>query len=255
MPSCQDQPVANALNVHQLGDPDGRAMLALHGVTGHGGQWRRVAEHLSGYRITAPDLRGHGRSTVEPPWTLERHTADALALLPAEPVVLVGFSFGGLVAARVATQVPDRIAALVLVDPAVEVDPAYASDTANLTRTSADLTAAREVQRYDWPEVPDEVVDRELAENWVRVDGRWRTRAEPAAVVAAWREMLRPAVPPPASVRTLVVRSLRSGIVPDSYLTGVTAPRHSAVDLDCGHVIPQDRPAELAALVDGFVRG
>jgi len=242
--------VANGLNLHQLGDPDGRAMLALHGVTGHGGQWRRVAEHLPGYRITAPDLRGHGHSTAGPPWTLERHTDDALALLPAEPAVLVGFSFGGLVAARVAARVADRIAALVLVDPAVEVDPAYASDTANLTRTTADLTEAREVQRHDWPDVADEVVDRELVENWVRVGGRWRTRAEPAAVVAAWHEMLRPAVAPPTSVRTLVIRSLRSGIVPDSYLAGRTA-----VDLDCGHVIPQDRPMELAALIDGFVRG
>lgn len=242
--------MANALNLHQLGEEDGRAMLALHGVTGHGGQWRRVAEHLSGYRITAPDLRGHGHSTAGPPWTLERHTADVLALLPSEPVVLVGFSFGGLVAARVAVEAPDRIAALVLVDPAVQVDPAYASDTATLTKTSPDLAAAREVQRYDWPEVPDDVLDRELAENWVRVDGRWRTRAEPAAVLAAWQEMLRPAVPPPASARTLVVRSLRSGLVPDSYLAGVTA-----ADLDCGHLIPQDRPAELAALIDGFVRG
>jgi len=243
--------MANALNLHELGDPDSRPLLALHGVTGHGGQWRRVAEHLSGYRITAPDLRGHGRSTAEPPWTLERHTADVLALL-GEPTgtVLVGFSFGGLVAARVAATAPDRIAALVLVDPAVEVDPAFAADTANLTKTSADLAAAREVQRHDWPEVPDDVLERELAENWVRVDGRWRTRAEPAAVLAAWQEMLRPAVPPPSSVRTLVIRSLRSGIVPDSYLTGVTA-----VDLDCGHLIPQDRPAELAALIDGFVRG
>ena len=42
----------------------GEPLLLLHGFTGSGDDWQHVfAEPLAGYRLIAPDLRGHGRST------------------------------------------------------------------------------------------------------------------------------------------------------------------------------------------------
>ena len=71
-----------SLHLHRFGPAGGRPLVALHGLKGYGGRWRRFAEEqLPGYLVLAPDLRGHGLSPTAPPWTLERHAADVLAVL------------------------------------------------------------------------------------------------------------------------------------------------------------------------------
>jgi lipase len=67
------------LEVHRFGADDGAPLLAMHGVTGHGGRYRTLAQDgLPERRWLAVDLRGHGRSTWDAPWTSERHVADLL---------------------------------------------------------------------------------------------------------------------------------------------------------------------------------
>ena len=67
------------LHVHHFGPADGRPLLALHGIRGYGGRWWQLAEtRLPDFRVYAPDLRGHGHSPDEPPWTLERFAADLI---------------------------------------------------------------------------------------------------------------------------------------------------------------------------------
>ncbi|PYR36530.1 MAG: hypothetical protein DMF90_09865 [Acidobacteria bacterium] len=42
----------------------GEPLLWLHGGMGHGADWRYLfKEPPEGYRIIAPDLRGHGKTT------------------------------------------------------------------------------------------------------------------------------------------------------------------------------------------------
>ena len=64
------------LNLHEWGDPSAPPVVCLHGVNAHGRRFRRLAEErLAGrFRVLAPDLRGHGNSGWEPPWTLSRPT-------------------------------------------------------------------------------------------------------------------------------------------------------------------------------------
>ena len=65
-----------ALHVHAFGPEDGAPLLLLHGVTSTGLRFRRFVEaELPGVRAIAPDLRGHGDSTWDPPWHLEQHVA------------------------------------------------------------------------------------------------------------------------------------------------------------------------------------
>ena len=74
--------MAIPLHVHEYGPAGSPPLLAVHGVTGHGARWAAFAEQqLAGYQVIAPDLRGHGRSTPLPPWTLEQHAADLLAVI------------------------------------------------------------------------------------------------------------------------------------------------------------------------------
>ena len=116
----------SALNVHVFGPDDGRPVLALHGVTGHALRWAVLAEQLPELRLIAVDLRGHGHSPWTPPWGFEQHVEDALGVLDAhglERVPVLGHSFGGAIALHLARTAPQRVEQLVLVDPALGLDP------------------------------------------------------------------------------------------------------------------------------------
>jgi pimeloyl-ACP methyl ester carboxylesterase len=81
-----------------------------------GAHWRRFQTPAfePGYRNTTYDARGVGatRSASDPPWTIEDHAADLVALLEAcctGPAALVGLSMGSLIAVQVAHDRPDLV--------------------------------------------------------------------------------------------------------------------------------------------------
>jgi pimeloyl-ACP methyl ester carboxylesterase len=76
---------------------------------------------VAGARVILYDLRGHGRSQrPEAGYTADDGVTDLCSLLDAlgmrDPVYLVGNSYGGILAARMAVTVPDRVAGLVLIE-------------------------------------------------------------------------------------------------------------------------------------------
>ncbi len=73
------------LHVHEWGEPDAPPLICLHGVTGHGERFKRLAEErwAARFHVIAPDLRGHGRSGYEPPWTFATHVADLVETIDA----------------------------------------------------------------------------------------------------------------------------------------------------------------------------
>lgn len=98
-------------------------LVALHCSGADGGQWRRLATALgSGFTVIAPDFYGcEGQRS----WPGERafSLAEEARLLihhvdaAAQPVHLVGHSYGGGVALRIAVERPDKIASLALYEP------------------------------------------------------------------------------------------------------------------------------------------
>ena len=113
-----------------------RLVVALvHGVHEHSGRYAGLASDLMarGFAVWAVDLRGHGRSPGDRGQvaaSFDEFVRDAEALLGAAseaadglPVVLLGHSMGGLVAARtVQERGADGLAGLVLSSPALAVD-------------------------------------------------------------------------------------------------------------------------------------
>lgn len=99
-------------------------LLFLHSLGGRREFWDAVIAALPpDVRAIAPDLRGHGqaRSAQHASFHLDDFADDALAAAAAAtttPVVMVGHSFGALVALAAAARAPGRIAALALVDAA-----------------------------------------------------------------------------------------------------------------------------------------
>jgi pimeloyl-ACP methyl ester carboxylesterase len=77
-----------------------------------------VALHAEVYLY---DLRGHGLSSVpDGPYRVSDHLADLIALMDywdiAEPVHLVGNSYGGLIALEMTRRHPQRVASMLLIE-------------------------------------------------------------------------------------------------------------------------------------------
>ncbi len=111
------------------GGPD--AVLLLHGLTGSTFELAPVARrlHADGLRCLAPVMAGHGGAARElagvpwPAWIAEARR-DLARLAGARRTFVVGCSMGALVACALAHDLPDRVDALVLLAPALELQAA-----------------------------------------------------------------------------------------------------------------------------------
>ena len=150
--------------------------------------------------MLAPDLLGHGRSSWAAPWTIDANVAALAALLEAEaagPVVVVGHSFGGAVALRLAAARPDLVDGLVLLDPAVGLDGDWMREIADAMLASPDYPdrdeARAEKVNGSWGEVDDDELERELDEHLIALpNGRVGWRISIPAIMSYWSELARP---------------------------------------------------------------
>ena len=106
------------------GPEEGPLVLCLHGILEQGAAWSEVAINLAqkGYRVIAPDLRGHGRSDrvgKSGSYNLIDFLGDIDAIvenLAGKAFILVGHSLGSVLGAIFATIRPQRIRNIVLVE-------------------------------------------------------------------------------------------------------------------------------------------
>jgi lipase len=241
------------LHVHEWGDPHRPTLVCLHGVTAHGERFRQLAEErwASRFHVLAPDLRGHGRSSWEPPWTFAQHVADLAATFP-EPAFWIGHSFGGRLVLELAARQPELVRRAVLLDPAIHVLPHVAA-------TAADLERAEPV--YDSVEAyVDSRTDaggmnraRAIADMALHVealpDGRVRRRTSQAAVVSIYGELAtEPPPPPPAP--TLLLYAPAYGLVRDEQV----AQYEHVVEVPGMHMVMWAAFDEVADAVERFLQ-
>jgi 3-oxoadipate enol-lactonase len=98
---------------------EGPPVVLLHPVGLDATFWGGLPGRLGqGYRAVAVDLAGHGRSPhVARPGRMAAHVSDVAGLverLGRGPAVLIGVSFGGMIAQQLALARPDLVAGLVL---------------------------------------------------------------------------------------------------------------------------------------------
>jgi lipase len=248
------------LHVHEWGDSPKAPLVCLHGVTGHGERFKRLAElrWAQTHHVIAPDLRGHGRSGYDEPWDFATHVADLVETSDAlgiERPDWVGHSFGGRLVLELAARHPERIRRAVLLDPAIQILPHVAEFVAGAERED-DITYAS----------PEEYVERrgdstahELALEDALLhcerlpDGRLRRRTHQPAIVSIYRELA--SDPPPPETLTMPALLLHApsyGLVRDEQLEAY-APHTETVAVSGMHMVMWDAFDEVADAVERFL--
>ncbi|MDJ0357963.1 alpha/beta hydrolase [Paenarthrobacter sp. PH39-S1] len=103
--------------------PGARTLLVVHGFRGDHHGLERVVEALPGLRVIMPDLPGFGTSAplTDAPHDVpsyNRFLADLMAGLQLGPdTVLLGHSFGSIVASHFVAEHPGSVSELILINP------------------------------------------------------------------------------------------------------------------------------------------
>ncbi len=239
------------------GGPELLPVVFVHSAGGSTGHWRAQLAHLrgEGRRAVALDLRGHGDSEAKASrdTPVDRFAddlgtvADGLGL---GRFVLAGHSFGGAVALAYAAAHPQRVAGLLLVDPASDgrqVPPEAAQGL--LQALANDETYLPTMDGYWGPML---ATSTEAVRAQVLGDLR---RAQKDAVYATLASML-PFDPVaalqryPGPRRTLVTHLNRG---PDAYQNLV--PDLPAEEVDgVGHWLQLDAPLRVNDALDRFLQ-
>jgi pimeloyl-ACP methyl ester carboxylesterase len=107
----------------------GATFLVCHGAWSAGWAWKKMHPRMqaAGHRLVTPTYTGLGEREhlANPSVDLETHIQDILNVIKYEDlrdIVLIGHSYGGMVATGVADRARDRIAQLIYLDAFVPKD-------------------------------------------------------------------------------------------------------------------------------------
>jgi lipase len=254
------------LNLHAWGDPAMPPLVCLHGVTAHGRRFRRLAEErlAADFHVVSPDLRGHGNSDWDPPWTIATHAHDVLETLDAAGIrraSWIGHSFGGRLVLELAALAPERMERIALLDPAIQLLPHVGYDRAEGERDDNTVGSPEEAiaaRLETGAPTPREHLEEEMAEHLVRQpDGRYRFRYCQSAVVSMYGELCTPP-PPPETIRfpTLLLYADQFGLVRDEQVDAYRAALGEllqVVTVPGGHMVYWDAYEQTAGAIERFL--
>jgi pimeloyl-ACP methyl ester carboxylesterase len=212
--------------------------VLVHGAHAGGWWWRDVRRQLqaAGHEVFTPSLTGHGERAhlADGEVTLATHERDVVDLLRYEEltaVVLVGWSYGGMVVAAAADRVPERLAHVVYGDALVPRDGEAAIDLVGDKRRARVLALAAAGERVIplWPDAEPRLMPQAIA-TWTEPV---RLRGAAAALPRTFVRCTNPAHP---AIAASVERVLAE-------------PGWRVAELAAGHSAPRENPPAVASLL------
>ncbi len=249
---------------------EGPSLILLHGLGASKDQWGpEMCELARDHHCLFIDLPGHGQSTFLArqslgPKAMLAEVETLLDKLSVRPIVLIGSSLGGCVAALYAARKPERVERLVLLAPAglgeAALGPAFQASLREGQNGSFGYRTVEEMQLF-WrllfarpPRVPDRLA-RALA-----ASGRARYTTLQKVVTDTRHEGLGVLVEqlPSIACRTLVIWGSDDQVFPITVLASVlrTLPNASSQVIEgTGHVPYLERGSEVVAAITRFMGG
>ncbi len=261
------RPELDGVRLHALhwGDPDGPAIVLVHGGGANGHWWKQLAPSLAnGAHVVALDFRGHGDSDFPERLAEGDFQSDLHALLDqleAPDAVLVGHSMGGEVVLRVAAGGRATPRGVVLLDLARgRSDRARRLLRRALTIRHAYRTREEAIERFRFvpPAVHvEEALRNEIASHSVHADagGRWSFKSHRGWIDAIPSDEARPS---DVACPVLFLRGDESGICSEDgarELVGALPHGRLATIPRAGHHVHLDAPEPTAREIRHFLAG
>ena len=246
---------------------DAPTLVLVHGFTGSKENWFPLAKAFDGrYRLVIPDLPGWGESERLPREDYgflaqsERLAAFIHSVSPDRPVVLVGHSMGGGIAAMVAAGYPQRVSRVALLDAAgVRFRDNRFGEEVLAGRNPFAVTDADSLDRY-----LDTVFHRDDAKPWIPwpadrayIAMRIRDAGFEQRVLDAIGRSDERFLPGNEAARirqpALLLWCRQDAVIDPSALALYAAqmPQATGVMLDdCGHMSLMERPVDVAAAIE-----
>jgi long-chain acyl-CoA synthetase len=217
-----------------------RTLVFVHGFGGQAVQWKYQCWKFSETcRVIAPDLRGHGRSDKpRDGYMITDLVADLSRTLDSlgvnTPVVLVGHSFGGAIAAEFARAHPQRVSHLILIATAGEfhLNPLYRA----LLRLPASTLQALGVFTRSWLGAPPQAL-KAMYESSLSSWNGWNL----------FRDLSTP---------TLVIRGHHDAVFKQSLFDEVAQAIPNSEEIDVGasgHMVMLERREAVNRAISRFV--
>jgi pimeloyl-ACP methyl ester carboxylesterase len=235
-------------------------LLFMHGWAGSGRYFDSVVEHLDVSRAAAVtfDLRSHGESDrTETGFDHEGFARDAFAVADAagaDDIVVVGFSMSGRFAQFLPLLDPERVHGLILAAgaPASEIPLPEELQTDWCGRAGDAERLLDVVTMYATEPIDAQLLER-VGKAAAKVPRRALEQTLTMCTSSSFADRLGE-----VRVPALVVGGRHDQMFSPDYLRhGVAGPLPHArmALLDCGHEIPLEKPADLAAVIEAFLAG
>jgi lipase len=251
------------LHVQEWGEPAAPPLVCIHGVGGSHAMFERVAaERWSRhFRVIAFDLRGHGDSSWEPPWTHATHVQDIVDTIDAlglEAPDWVGVSFGGRLLLQLLAAHPERVRRAAVLEPVIQVGPELAGRRAGeeLSGGVWDSLEAYLDTRWNTGDVdPEEYAASYAGHFETLADGTVQRRTCQSALVCVFSEMTLPAAAPEDVTRpTLLLYAPAFGLVTPEQRAAFEPVVSRVVEVPGQHAVLVSAFDETASAVEDFLR-
>jgi pimeloyl-ACP methyl ester carboxylesterase len=252
------------LKSFEWGDPTAPPLVCIHGVGGFHGNFKHVAEDRWGKhrRVIAFDLRGHGDSGIEPPWTHATYIADIIETIDAlgiEQPDWVGVSFGGRLLLHLIALHPDRVRRAAALEPVIHDRPDHILNRAEQERVSGEWESMDAFMASRHNTGDDVDTERYLADLEGHFEtlpnGRVRRRTCQSAIVAIFSEFAGPVPAPPESITvpTMILYSPAFGLVTPEQRAAYEPHVEEVVEVPGLHAVLTSAYDETAGAVERFL--